>query len=383
MQGYVIFPNLAVARPIRPDVDRFLATLPGKESNEAPVTESATQFEGIYTSALIDAFRKPEDDMVRTVDGINVVPNRMLKSVPKRAQAKAFRLIQKPESIIESDDKTYIGRIAPGTTTIHPTPPNTSDHSTLRDAANEALEKAGLYVLSSQSSKLWVDASSSPSANEEYSKARTLALPAQISASADIVEISGIKILGGGLDFVVSGPRMKVQRIGEFVGVNPSEKNAGSVTVGFAGGGGTVVPLLPNFVATVVVDHGRVVSLSYLPRGNPGDDEFLVFQGQIADQLRTKARITDDQVNAEYGANSKTRGPLNWDWVQAILRALDKYGPMSKSTVEIFKMRSIVLCQKNLRKSLQSLLVTRSVPWWHTTFCALIVERLRFRCSCR
>ena len=102
VQGYVVFPNLAAARPIRPDVDRFLATLPGKESNEVPVTESASQFEGIYTSALIDAFRKPEDDMVRAVDGVKVVPNRVLKSylgkeVPKRAQAKAFRLIQKPE----------------------------------------------------------------------------------------------------------------------------------------------------------------------------------------------------------------------------------------------------------------------------------------------
>jgi hypothetical protein len=72
-------------------------------------------------------------------------------------------------------------------------------------------------------------------------------------------------------------------------------------------------------------------------RGNPNDNEFLEFQGRVADELRIKAQITDDQVNGEYGPNTKPRGPLNWDWVQAILRALDKYGPgMSKETVELF-----------------------------------------------
>jgi hypothetical protein len=72
-------------------------------------------------------------------------------------------------------------------------------------------------------------------------------------------------------------------------------------------------------------------------RGPGEDDDFLQFQAQVAEALRTKAQITDEQVNAEYGTNPRPRGPLNWDWVQAILRALDRYGPgMSKSTVEIF-----------------------------------------------
>jgi hypothetical protein len=73
------------------------------------------------------------------------------------------------------------------------------------------------------------------------------------------------------------------------------------------------------------------------PRGRAEDDEFLEFQWQVAEQIRTKAQITDAEVNAEYGPNPKPRGPLNWEWVQAILRALDKHGPgMSKNTVETF-----------------------------------------------
>ena len=28
-----------------------------------------------------------------------------------------------------------------------------------------------------------------------------------------------------------------------------------------------------------------------------------------------------------YGTNPAPRGPLNWQWVEAILRAIDRYGP--------------------------------------------------------
>ena len=42
-------------------------------------------------------------------------------------------------------------------------------------------------------------------------------------------------------------------------------------------------------------------------------------------------------MDAEYGSNPKPRGPLNWEWVQAILRALDKHGGgMSQTALEVF-----------------------------------------------
>jgi hypothetical protein len=72
-------------------------------------------------------------------------------------------------------------------------------------------------------------------------------------------------------------------------------------------------------------------------RGGATDDNFLAFQAQVAEALRLQAGISDAQVDAEYGANPAPRGPLNWQWVQAILRAIDKYGPgMGQSTLEIF-----------------------------------------------
>lgn len=61
-------------------------------------------------------------------------------------------------------------------------------------------------------------------------------------------------------------------------------------------------------------------------RGSNLQEEFLAFQAEIAEEIREKSGVTDAQVDAEYGANPKPRGPLNWEWVQAILRAIDKFG---------------------------------------------------------
>ena len=72
-------------------------------------------------------------------------------------------------------------------------------------------------------------------------------------------------------------------------------------------------------------------------RGGLGDDEFLAFQAKFADAVRQSAGITDAQVDADYGPNPKPRGPLNWEWVQAILSAIDKHGGgMGQKTLEIF-----------------------------------------------
>jgi hypothetical protein len=78
-------------------------------------------------------------------------------------------------------------------------------------------------------------------------------------------------------------------------------------------------------------------------RGSPVNNEFLAFQAEVAEVMRQRAGVTDAQVDAEYGPNPKPKGPQNWEWVQATLRALDKYGGgMSQSALENF-MRDVFL----------------------------------------
>lgn len=72
-------------------------------------------------------------------------------------------------------------------------------------------------------------------------------------------------------------------------------------------------------------------------KGGEPDADFLAFEAALAEALRQRAGITDQQVNTEYGDNPKPKGPQNWAWVQAIFRALDKHVPgMSDKALETF-----------------------------------------------
>lgn len=78
-------------------------------------------------------------------------------------------------------------------------------------------------------------------------------------------------------------------------------------------------------------------------RGSQPNDDFLAFEADVVQSLRTKARITDDQILSEYGNNPQPRGPLNWAWVQAIIRAIDKHGGgLSGDAIEAF-LRDVYL----------------------------------------
>jgi hypothetical protein len=289
LYGYVIFPNLSGTRPLRPDVDRFLATLPGKESDEVRVTETAPRFDGIYTSALIDAFKKPQGDMVRTVEGVKVIPNRMLKSylsreVPRRAQELALRLNQKPETIIESDEDTYIARVAPDAVVAPSTPTTSSDVTTFRDVAGLALKNVGLNILAKGEE---LSAHEINLSAEKTIFGTTQAQVFNANAPASFETGCGLNIVGTEVEFVANGPRLKAERLrrldaGELVRIYPFEQRAGSLAIGFVGGGGTVVAALRNFVATVVVDQGRVVNVTYVPSGLREDDWIRALRATVA-----------------------------------------------------------------------------------------------------
>lgn len=78
-------------------------------------------------------------------------------------------------------------------------------------------------------------------------------------------------------------------------------------------------------------------------KGVDPNNDFLTFQTDVAEAIRTRAGVTDAQVNAEYGDNSIKKGPQNWAWVQAVIRAIDRYGGgMSESSIESF-MRDVYL----------------------------------------
>lgn len=72
-------------------------------------------------------------------------------------------------------------------------------------------------------------------------------------------------------------------------------------------------------------------------KGNATQDDYLRFQADLANDLRMELGITDEQVNDAYGDNPKEKGPLNWEWVQAIVKAIDSAsGTITAGALEIF-----------------------------------------------
>jgi hypothetical protein len=241
------------------------------------VSESAKEFEGIYTTTFMDAFHSPNHDLVRTVGGVKVVPNRMLKTylwqeVPRRVQAKSLRLNQKPETIIESDEQTYIGRALTQAAAASSPPTDASNLITFRHVAEMALTKAGLDVLS-KPAELSSDLISSSSQNADFQKTREQILdPAALLSNVPntvALPSSAIFVVGAGVELVVSNPRIKREllQLGDMkvISFDTPGLPACSLAVGFADGGGVVVAGLADFWATVVVDRGLVLNVSYMP----------------------------------------------------------------------------------------------------------------------
>jgi hypothetical protein len=53
----------------------------------------------------------------------------------------------------------------------------------------------------------------------------------------------------------------------------------------------------------------------------------LAFKQSVIEEIQRAAGISDAQVDEALGAEVRARGPLNWEWVQGILKAIDRHVP--------------------------------------------------------
>jgi hypothetical protein len=106
-----------------------------------------------------------------------------------------------------------------------------------------------------------------------------------------------------------------------------------ALKAGFAAAGHT----LPKSLEIVLPFYGAVLDAlteqydlplvhEITTKGDALQERYLTFQEEVADDLRTKAGITDAEVDAIYGDNPRPKGPENWEWVQALIRAIDRWG---------------------------------------------------------
>jgi hypothetical protein len=147
--GQCIFPPKSRSGSV---VDQFFATRVGDPAWEIPKSESVPNYQAIYTASFLSAFEHPTEDMVATVDGMKVVPNRRLekylaRDVSKRAQAHSIRLDQHPETLVLSQsDTNYIGRVSAAAAAAA-SPPPPQPIGSIEDVANDAIARARAGVV--------------------------------------------------------------------------------------------------------------------------------------------------------------------------------------------------------------------------------------------
>lgn len=276
VRGSLIFPNRGVSRGARTDVDLFLAALPGDPALEVPVAESIASFEGIYTASFLDAFKYPDDTMVRTMNGVPVVPNSRLRpylerEVPKRAQAKSIKLHQNPDTQVVSGETTYIGRVA---VSAPPPPPSPQPAPTIVDVAGLELARLGANVLDADPARAHPEVISRVAAETGFTTAKSTIVDAP--GVSHFETQTGFSVSGARVVLAATNPRMRTKVLTQgddaggpaLVRVEPVDQRAGSVALQFADGSGTVIAALEGYIGTVVVDGNAVSNVSYVPSRN-------------------------------------------------------------------------------------------------------------------
>ena len=99
-----------------------------------------------------------------------------------------------------------------------------------------------------------------------------------------------------------------------------------------------VAPFYGDRLDQMTRELGYAVPDDVIVRGEAEgvDAAYRRFLGAYLDELRTREDITDDQIAIEAGDAVAERGPQNWRWVLAIIRALDNVPGLDGDMIERF-----------------------------------------------
>ena len=286
--GSNIFPSSGTARAPRAEVDRFYATLPGDPAYEVAVDKTSTVYRALYTSCFLEAFQHPDANAKVVVvlnDGTRVIPDRRLKpylleAMRRRAGAAHQNVRQDPDAIIELGEETYIGWIAENTAVA--TPPSAPPSPTLSDVATVQLAELDVFRAAAPP----VSKGVSPEAIAElatlsgFNASRDTVKTAQAFAVTELKTTrpsanpltTGVIVSGTFLVDLIPSRNVRPRLVSPGTAHKPTifqvdvrERTGGSVLVQFEDGSGVPIAVLRNYIATVVVESGRVINVSYLP----------------------------------------------------------------------------------------------------------------------
>lgn len=96
-------------------------------------------------------------------------------------------------------------------------------------------------------------------------------------------------------------------------------------------------------------------------RGAAPDSTESEFRGELLYEIAQDAGVSDADIQSRFKGNPQEKGPQNWAWVQAILKALDRT-PIGAVALDAFTRDVYVyLTNRSVRKALDSI-VSASLP---------------------
>ena len=243
--------------------------------------------------------------MVTKIGDVDVITNRALKAflldaVPARLQAARSRVIQYPDSKLESSDRTYIGRaLAEASVRLAPVaPPNI----TIADFANHQFSRTSVGALGSLRNIDPEDLARAPAASEFSATQRALL---EVKKPASFETGCGFSVTGAWVReaWIVGeqDPEIIDQGNGSgqpaLVRIPRSYGKPVTVALVFGDGSGTVLAALPGFIGLVTVESGNVASVAYSPSRD--SDLWVEYEkvGKRIDELRALV-----VTSAKYGA---------------------------------------------------------------------------------
>lgn len=302
----IIFPNSDPGQN-RGDVDKFLASLPGKPALELPVDASTSKFQGIFTAAFLKAFKAPDETMVVTLpDGRRVVPNRKLekylvREVQKMAQERSITLSQTPDCDVVSEDDIYIGTITPDSDIGAP-PPAAAGEANIFEVAQAELASSGLQLniepLSSGARQ------SRALVATGYLQSRRAVIESFVATDPQQDPVSlqtGFTVTGAEVAETVTHREFRsgiADRSNAWtaIEVDCGSQPACSVAIRFADGTGTVLAVLKDFIGNIAVSSGGVSNVTFDPsRSNWRFGDFA------AERERLSSLRANVATSARYG----------------------------------------------------------------------------------
>lgn len=353
VQGGLIFPNDPVSRNVRPEVDRFFASLPGDPAIEMAVGESLKQHKGIFTHCFLQAYTAPEPLMVQRITlnrtAVYVVPNRRLKAylrreVPKIMRRRKILIGQLPDAVVESDDTVYIGRVASGgppgpiqpesipvsqpISDDLPTGPTVEEPDTLLTSSRGSRLR-GMFDVSDVAQVAVARAMEAPiylpealsneigmlSGRSGFDASVRLVSDAQRTGAEHFETMTGFKVVGTRVSDAIGlnmhamllngggmGEPANIRLDPGYSPIMPAQ-GVSSVVIRFGDGAGTVLAAFRGYIGTVVVENGRVVNVSYAPSDNSPLWPYYLGERLRLEQLRavvaTAARYGVFRVDRE------------------------------------------------------------------------------------